>query len=299
MKTKLELTKLGYLGRISEEDLKLYMNTYADDFERAILTPAFKMDNKQSQDYDEWSYNKSVGDLQGYDCPLCKNRGNFCHYENGYRFIKECKCMNTRKSLKNIEKSGLGGMLKKYTFENYKIEHDWQQDVYDKAKKFVTSDDKWFALLGVSGSGKSHAGTMISGELLKNGHQVKYMLWVNEVTKLLQNKMNNPYEYQKTITELENVEVLYIDDFFKKENNTKPTSAEITIANEILNTRYYKAMESETSFPKTIISSERTIPQLMEYDMATAGRIVEMTRNNLVLLNGNDKNYRLKFFNVK
>ena len=119
------------------------------------------------------------------------------------------------------------------------------------------------------------------------------MRWLDDGNELKRNVLDSEF-YENLIRELKTVEVLYIDDFFKSENNTKPTPADIKLANEILNYRYDYARSHKERFI-TIISTERSIEQLQEYDMALAGRIIEMTKPDyLVKVFGKEKNYRLK-----
>ena len=158
----------------------------------------------------------------------------------------------------------------------------------------MTSDKNWFCMLGMSGSGKSHICTAISRELLQQGMELKYMMWLDDSTALKQ-CITDGERYGNLISEYKNVQVLYIDDFFKNDNETKPSPADIKLANEILNYRYNKARMDKSMRWITIISSERTFEQLLNYDPALAGRIAEMTKpDNLIILSGMDKNYRLK-----
>ena len=84
-------------------------------------------------------------------------------------------------------------------------------------------------------------------------------------------------------------EVLYIDDLFKTEQGKNPTTADINVAFEILNYRYRNPQLI------TLISSEKTIQELVRIDEAVGSRIFEMSRDFCVNI-GKDikKNYRLK-----
>lgn len=230
-----------------------------------------------------------------YHCDKCNDLGGkYYRDENGYLIWQKCGCIKVKKALARFKMSGLGEMLKLYTFDKFKTEFDWQKDAYKKAIDFVNSENKWFVMSGQSGAGKSHLCTAIVRELLlKQEKGFKFMQWIDESNRLKRNMMDNEL-YDRLMNELKEIEVLYIDDFFKSENNTKPTSADIKLANEILNYRYNVARISKERFI-TIISTERTIGQLMEYDEALAGRIIEMTKpNNFIQLIGKEKNYRLK-----
>lgn len=229
-----------------------------------------------------------------YHCEKCNDLGGFDIQRDGYIFWQECSCMKVRKALYRLKNSGLGEMLKLYTFDKYKVEFDWQKDAYEKAKNFVNGKDKWFFISGQSGAGKSHLCTAISKELLINQQKsFRFMQWLDDGNRLKRNAMDSEL-FDNLISELKTVEVLYIDDFFKSENNTKPTPADIKLANEILNYRYNTARTSKERLI-TIISTERTIEQLLEYDEALAGRIMEMSKpNSFVQIIGKEKNYRLR-----
>lgn len=229
-----------------------------------------------------------------YHCEICNDKMWVEYEKDGYQYARPCKCQAIRKSLYFAEKSGLGELLKIYTFDRFKTDLEFQKDLYDKANKYLEEKgNKWFTVLGKTGSGKTMICTAICGELLKQGYEVMFMSWIEESRKLKSHI--NEKEYDEIIEPLKKAEVLYIDDFFKSENTTAPSNADIKLANEILNYRYNKAKMSDKPC-KTIISSERTIQQLINFDEAIAGRIVECSDNYIKLLGNNAVNYRLKKF---
>ena len=284
-----------YTGRATAEDRQFYIDNYMSAEEKEIGKPLFEMNSEEQQKYKVMTYNNKQGNLQGYDCPKCKNRGDFLLIQDGYEVYKTCACWSIRNTIRRMEECGLGNLLSIYTFDKYECEKEWQQDTFNKAKAFVTSDKNWFCMLGESGAGKSHICTAISRELLKQGMDLKYMMWLDEVTILNQSISNDPNRYEELMKELKDAQVLYIDDFFKSDNDAKPSPADIKRANEIINYRYNKARMDRSKRWITILSSERTFEQLLEYDKALAGRIFEMTKpDNLIMLSGIEKNYRLK-----
>ena len=113
------------------------------------------------------------------NCTKCNNTGwIFCTDQNGYETARECDCVKQRQSLARLERSGLGGLLDKYTFDLYKADYGFQKELLAKAKNYLNEKDKWFVVLGQSGAGKSHICTAICGELLKQGHEVRFMSWL-------------------------------------------------------------------------------------------------------------------------
>lgn len=236
-------------------------------------------------------FNAGVGNLKGYDCPKCKNKGQIMfHDEDDYDKVRDCECMRIRKVAEHIEDSGLKDVLKKYTFKNYTADKEWQKGALKKACEFVRNNDgAWFLACGQAGSGKTHICTAIAGQLLRQGRQLHYMLWRDEVVRLKANVMDNE-NYQHDIEKLKNAEVLYIDDFFKVRQGEMPTTAEVNIAFEIINHRY--------NLPNavTIISTEKSARELIDIDEAVASRICERCRGTYILQISKsiENNYRLK-----
>lgn len=218
------------------------------------------------------------------NCTKCNNTGWIIYIDqNGYETARECDCVKQRQSLARLERSGLSGLLDKYTFDRYEAKYDFQKDLLTKAKNYINEKDKWFVVLGQSGAGKSFICTAICGELLKQGHEVRFISWLTESVKLKQN-VNNPEIYEPLMEDYKNCEILYVDDFFKNETLS---SADLKIANEIIN---YRCVANK----RTIISSERLVSNLMEVDEAIIGRIVEMSEEYVTEIVGKEKNWRLR-----
>ena len=94
------------------------------------------------------SYNNEQGDMEGYDCPICKNKGMVAFLKDGQDYYRNCTCLDIRKANKMQAASGLEMLLAKHTFDNYKATEQWQQYTLDKAKEFADKKDGWFFLGG-------------------------------------------------------------------------------------------------------------------------------------------------------
>lgn len=240
-------------------------------------------------------YNSAKGELTGYDCKECSNRGYSIIFDNGYEKAKECKCMTIRRSYWNIEKSGLKKLMEDYRLDNYSADEPWQGIIKNKAISFLCDNEKWFYIGGQVGAGKTHICTAIVGEMLKKGKAARYMLWTDTVIRL-NGCVNDEEEYNRLIHPLKSTQVLYIDDFFKTEEYFHegvkkfkyPSGAEIKRAFEILNHRYNNKLT-------TVISSERSLEQVLDIDQAVGSRIKQMAGDyNLNISQDKSKNYRLR-----
>ncbi len=242
--------------------------------------------------------NDTPGKLQeedGYDCPLCRNRGYSMEVRQGPGGLGlvsvECACMAARKSLRLIRQSGLEAVLDSCTFERFRTPEPWQEDLLKAAKNYAADPRGWFFLGGQSGSGKTHLGTAICRELLHQGRQVVYMLWRDEIVRLKANVMDGE-AYGRIMDRLKFAEVLFVDDLFKSGRGREgqppaPTASDIQTAFELLNFRYCDPRRL------TILTSELTMDELMAVDEALGGRVAERADCRNV---GRDraKNWRLK-----
>ena len=244
-----------------------------------------------------------------YDCVVCKNKGviwevkeiqqtlptgeALTEYE---RVATMCECMPHRKKKRRIFKSGLSRLLENNRLDNFETAEDWQKKLHTSAKCFLDNPNRtMFFVGGQSGAGKTHICVAICGELLDSGADVHYMQWRNEAPQL-KAIVTDYEEYQRKIDFLKNIPVLYIDDLFKMgkvegQALIKPTTADINLAFEIINSRLYKGDRA------TIISSELSLKELISIDESIAGRIAEHTIKNGCCINISkdiSKNYRLR-----
>lgn len=231
------------------------------------------------------AYNASTGHLNerdGYDCPACKNKGyiacvDYCE-EFGYytEALRPCRCMRARNAIRRLNKSGLKDVMKKWTFDSYQTPDAWQETIKAAAMRFSRDEGhRWFFIGGQSGAGKSHLCTAIAVEYLRRGCDVRYMVWRDEIQRI-KACANDEEAYGQLMSGLKSATVLYIDDLFKigsKDGRPQmPTPADINVAFELINYRYINPGLV------TIISSERTLSELLDIDEATAGRIAECTK---------------------
>lgn len=196
--------------------------------------------------------------------------------------------MEIRRSVWRLRNSGLKDMAEKYTLDNFKTEEAWQRHMKDMAERFIASNDwNWFFAGGQVGAGKSHICTAVTNALLKQ-YPAQYMLWRDEVNRLKANLMDDA-QYHERMNKLKCIKVLYIDDFLKGAVGETISPSEIRIAFELINYRYNNPQLV------TILSSEKTIGELMGTDEATASRILERCGEFVLNISRDErKNQRLK-----
>lgn len=240
--------------------------------------------------------NRIQGSLGDYNCTECNNNGYIYtpKYNESLGAWQEvavpCKCLKTRKVLRRLKKSGLQDAINK-SFDTYETDTEWRAKLKGMVMQWLNNDEgKWLFIGGAPGSGKTHLCSAAMLKLLKRDKEVYYMLWREDVPKL-KGLIKEQDKYEQKMSEIKNVDVLYIDDLFKTgraENGARqrPTVADINLAFEIINHRY-------VTNKVTVITSECTDLDLVDIDQALAGRIVEKAKPYCVSLKGKDKDYRL------
>lgn len=245
--------------------------------------PSLELSYSDEQQRQIDAYNALPGELDGYDCKDCKNRGYIAVMRKGEMSLTECRCMPIRRSLARIRKSGINEF---YTLGNFQAREDWQKVFCRSAYSFVALPTGWFFAGGQVGCGKTHICTGIVRKLIETGKEARYMLWRDEST-VIKASVKYPEEYAALVEPLKTVDVLYLDDFLKT-NNGQPTIADFNLAFEILNARY-----NRTNLI-TIISSEFYLDEIVDMDEAVGSRIFERARyyiNNIQ--RDKRKNYRI------
>ena len=223
-------------------------------------------------------------DLGGVDCDICNNTGYVVRRdENGVDWSRECVCMKARRSKRSLRNSGLADMVTRYTFLNYKTPNRECEKIKAKAIRFCDEPEGWFYISGQPGSGKTHICTAICNEFIKQGRSLKYMLWRDESVPL-RALMTDQEAYADKMYKLKTIPVLYIDDFLKCKGD--PTPAELNLAFELINGRY------NNEKLRTIISTERSIENVLDFDEALGSRIYEKSKG--YCLSAPHENWRMR-----
>lgn len=242
------------------------------------------------------SFNQSIGDLEGYDCVECKNRGFFMEIvplgRNLYTKMVPCECQKIRRNKTNMERSGLSDFLKEKTFDNFKTKNQWQLDLKSMAMEYAEDpQNKWFYVGGATGIGKTHICSAIYTSLINKGYSPRYFRWREEINRI-KAVVNDWDAYSEIVKKLKYCDLLYIDDLFwtgRNPDGTKamPTTADMNFVFEILDYRYLHKEKI------TIISSELNRQDLYNVDPAIAGRIQERCGKYLLSFRDDpERNYR-------
>lgn len=221
-----------------------------------------------------------------YDCSLCEDRGYIFKIQDGYEVAVPCECLEKKQSVEKMARSGLTEAFKQRTFKTFIVNNEWQLEAKAKAMDYSKNFKETKASLmlsGQPGSGKTHIGVATMLRLIENNTGCVYREYISMLTDLKQTSMDEE-EYIRSLEKYINPPVLFLDDFLKGE----PTIADRKHVYKIINTRYLKSMPM-------IISTEKSVQDILEFDEAVGSRIVEMCQNNIITFpRGIENNYRLR-----
>ncbi len=209
--------------------------------------------------------------LDVVSCPICGGSGLIITRGEGVEIrTRECSCMDQRRSIRSLRRSGLEEILTLYTFDSYQADTASTKRIKDGALRYCESSPAWFFISGIPGSGKTHICSAICGRLIEDGLRVCYSPWTEEANKLKTMKTMSPppREILDRLDFLKAVPVLYLDDFLRQ----KASAADLALAFEILNARYNRPSL------RTIISSERSLSDIVGLDTAIGSRIAERAK---------------------
>jgi DNA replication protein DnaC len=217
------------------------------------------------------SCNNAAGDLENYECPECHNKGFLVDLWNDGSiyadnvYSRPCTCSKIRRNIAHLKKMGLLESVRGSSIRNFETGSPYQAEMKRKTLEFLDhGNGAWFFVGGQSGCGKTTICNYIYGRMLNAGTDCYYMPWVSESKKLRRYAMD-PEGFNRHCKDLLRAELLYIDDFLKSK---LPTDAELSIAFEIIDSRY-------KSKRMTIISSERLLHEIDGLDEAIGSRILE------------------------
>lgn len=227
-----------------------------------------------------------------YECEKCKDvEYVFYTDDRGYEMAKPCECKPIKEAKRRMQRSGISEDDLQKGFNDFLTLDEKGLDIakrtaikYFKDFESIQSGRVNSILLcGASGRGKTTLGLAIANNLMKaKNTAVVYMQYRDEVTNLKQMIIDED-RYNARMEKLKSARVLFIDDLLKG----KVTESDLNIIYEIINHRYLAKLPM-------IISTEKTTDELMEFDEAVGGRIVEMTKNYIVVFDKSIPNYRLR-----
>jgi DNA replication protein DnaC len=229
-------------------------------------------------------------------CDKCNDAGGFFSYEYDeilqYEFQKwkPCECTVQNDIRKLFRSSHISEEFQEKSFDNFFLDNRPQsvRDAKYCATKYAEQFNEFrnkrknsIYIGGRPGSGKTHLLMAIANGIINKGTAVMYFPWVEAF-----NNLKDDFSLlDSKIKHMQQVDVLYIDDLFK--GRKEPTPFQLEQAFAVINTRYLEKKPM-------LISSERTIDEIISIDEALGSRLAEMCFDYTVNMIGEGLNYRLQ-----
>ncbi|RAL26728.1 ATP-binding protein [Thermoflavimicrobium daqui] len=226
-----------------------------------------------------------------YQCTKCQDQeGYIARDKNGYEVWCWCECHVQRRVERLFKYSRITNEFRRLSFESFILDGRPQpvKNAFACAKAYLeyfsrlrSGRNNSIALLGKSGSGKTHLLIAVANSLLSQGVGVLYFPWIEGMNDL----KSNFEVISDKVQQLKQVEVLFIDDLFKGRKTV--TDFQLEQLFDMINYRYLNHLP-------IMVSSEKDIDQLCTIDEAIGSRIYEMCKDFTVILKGDKSlNYRI------
>ena len=234
---------------------------------------------------------KSKAPKANYKCSICRDSGFITIPQiEAQPAIKECSCKNKERLKVEWQNSGFNILcndltLGKFDADKNKVSKRMKQI----AEEFVGDFDgiqfdnnNSIAFLGEPGTGKTHICIAASLELLKKGFKPVYFPYRDCMDQMIDLRITDKSKYENKLSKYQKCNILFLDDVFKGGY----TEAEIRLLFKIINYRYINRLP-------IIVSSECISINLLKIDKAIGSRIIEMTKDRILDIVGEEYNQRL------
>ena len=197
-----------------------------------------------------------------YDCNKCG--------DTGYDGTKMCECMKKALALAGYESSGLGGLIRSQSFENFSLDYyrggganyEQMEMIVCGLKKFAQCFDndtyRNYLLMGATGLGKTHLSTSVAKTVIERGYDVLYVSAVGMIGDFEARRFGtgagdgNVRDTQRYYT----ADILIIDDLGTEVVNQFTVSCLYDVINSRINNR--KCTFINTNLSKKDIETKYT-----------------------------------------
>ena len=226
-----------------------------------------------------------------YKCSICQDKEwVFRVDEKGYEYAKKCQCWERNTALRLMASSGISEEDTKKGFKDFNTFNEQGLTLAKNAsisyvrefEQIKNTRHNSILLCGASGRGKTTLGLAVANNLMQKCINVRYMPYREEVTRLKQ-EITDEYTYSEHMNKLKTAKVLFIDDLLKG----KITESDINILYEIINYRYLERLP-------VIVSTEKLVNELLDFDEAIGSRLLEMCKGYVVTFSKDIPNYRMR-----
>ena len=176
-----------------------------------------------------------------YECEKCG--------DTGYVNTKMCDCMRRALVMAGYESSGLAGLIRSQSFDNFSVEYYRDSAAnYEKMKRVLSglknfaegfSKDTYsnYILMGATGLGKTHLSTSVAKTVIENGYDVKYVSAMDLISDFEMQRFGNSISAREAddTADYYDCDLLIIDDLGTEMSNQFTVSCLYNIINVRIN----------------------------------------------------------------
>ena len=160
-------------------------------------------------------YPANYSDVQ-YECAKCG--------DSGYVNYKMCECMKRALVEAGSESSGLGGLIRTQSFENFSLDYYAHtveskarmersvMNLRDYAEHFSDKTYRNFLLVGATGLGKTHLSTAVAKTVIERGYDVLYVTALGMIGDFEARRFGDGSGVRNDPARYTDAELLIIDD---------------------------------------------------------------------------------------
>ena len=185
-------------------------------------------------------YPENYSDVQ-YECPKCG--------DSGYVDLKMCDCMKRALTEAGYEASGLGGLIRTQSFENFSLDYyggtpekrtHMEQTVAVLRRFSENFDEKTyqnFLLVGSTGLGKTHLSTSVAKAVIERGGDVLYTTALGMIGDFEARRFGEGVGMRHDPARYTDAQLLIIDDLGTEVTNQFTIACLYDVINQRINQR--------------------------------------------------------------
>lgn len=187
-----------------------------------------------------YGYPENYSDVQ-YECPKCG--------DSGYVDTKMCDCMKRALIEAGYESSGLGGLIRTQSFDNFSLDYyantvENRQRMEQSVKRlrsfaenFNNDTYKNYILMGATGLGKTHLSTAVAKAVIDCGHDVLYVTALGMIGDFEARRFGDGSGMRNDPARYTDAELLIIDDLGTEVTNQFTIACLYDVINVRMNQR--------------------------------------------------------------
>ena len=200
-------------------------------------------------------YPEDYSDIR-YECEKCG--------DTGYVDTKMCDCMRRALIMAGYESSGLAGLIKSQSFDNFSLDYYRENPQnYEMMKKLVSNlkafakefnkdTYKNYLFIGKTGLGKTHISTAVAKTVIEGGHDVAYVTALGMVDDFEAKHFGkgDKAESISKVGRYYSADLLIIDDFGTELTNQFTVSCMYDVINSRINNRKCTIINTNLRYPE-------------------------------------------------